>query len=128
MSEQYQTQQMILDLKQRIHQNNQLSKEERQKTNGPLFQRLKRLYKYKENPHDHKAQQMIKKYQRKQRKQTRQHRSPLMSHSVIGSFTKLLAAGKINHAKARRAMHERLDRDDDLEREDELERREELRH
>ncbi len=128
VSEQYQTQQMILDLKQRIHQNNQLPKEERQKTNGPLFQRLKRLYKYKENPHDHKAQQMIKKYQHKQRKQTRQHRSPLMSHSVIGSFTKLLAAGKTNHAKARRAMHERLDRDDDLEREDELERREELRH
>lgn len=124
VSEYYQTQEMILDIKHQIYQNNQLPEAERQQKNGPLFQQLKRLYQYEANPYDKETRRIVKQYQRQQRRQ--QSRSPAMHHGVISSFTKLLTAGKINHAKARRALRNRLDKDDDLEREDELERYDEL--
>lgn len=137
---QYQDEIKVLQIKGQIHENNnKLPLNERKRVNGPLFQELKKIYLRIEDPANHPNRPIVdyldkhlfNKQLPESKKSTKREppkRSAVLAQGITRSLSNLIESSKSSSKyRSKRALRERLDKDDDLEREDEKERRREER-
>ena len=135
---QYQDEIKVLQLKGQIHENNNLPLDERKRVNGPLFQELKKIYLRIEDPANHPNRPIIDYLDKhlfdkelpskKSTKREPPKKSAVLAQGITRSLSNLIESSKSSSKyRSKRALRERLDKDDDLEREDEKERRREER-
>lgn len=120
----YERAERVIEIKSQIREDNAMPEAQRRKVNGPLFQELKDL----------NSGETVKKVKLKHITKTvwpkinsKKGNQQSKSHGLLHNLDGLLESTIKRDRRTIRALHKRLDTDDELEREDELERRREER-